>query len=69
MPEEQRSPIVKKSFKLKGRQGRDNKGVRKFAGTKGKDIPKGEVLIRHGASWLRVEQVEYCLALQYLKFI
>ena len=42
----------------KEKQGRDDKGVRKVAGIKEKDIPKGEVLKRHGTSWLRLEQAE-----------
>ena len=58
MPGEQRSPIVKENLLAKERQGRDDKGVHKSAGIKEKDIPKGEVLKRHGASWLRLEQVE-----------
>jgi hypothetical protein len=42
----------------KERQGRDDKVVCKFAGTKEKDIPKGEGLKRHGTTWLWLEQVE-----------
>ena len=43
MSGEQRGPIVKENLLTKERQGRDDKGVHKFAGTKEKDIPKGEV--------------------------